>query len=751
MKCSMGTAPSALTVLPVRTIFLPGNPKANISDHQPMVNIAPFGLCRSLANPTVASATAAAMGALTPMPCVPNTPVPWIGGKMNVLEKGQPALLNTCKLQCMWAGTISIQNDGQNGVASEGAKNVDEGKQVATLYHYKKIHSELRQGYALLAEHVYCFDGSKKSFYIPGFDVLTGLQVAQLLGLKAPYLHSIYISEQEYAEQKNESKKLEKRRNQLVRDLRDDDKDNWKIFEVRALKKEIRKRKIKAAKAKNVRDALIQGGGDFEVVDLGEVSDGLVSNVNNKPIKIAKGELCIKIKKNGGIIDDDSGLKAAIYRRNTFSYEHDLYLKGDVQYILAFGGSDSLGDKEALKTDWINTNLAQGLGLSMTYPNQYKEAAILGMLLQKSSSSNAVVIGHSLGGGLASCACAASGLHGMTFNPAGLNITALTNYIDLITGGKTAIEEGVLDIVNTLKLFFEGKNFLLDSLFREIDLRLNINKEIYEKISKRSENVVAYCSRTDVLTNTQDNAQLMLKFFNVGRLLATVGVKKFFGSLFRKDKDPVAEKIKDIIPKTYGKKIPIATSSCTHYMASNLVNNEMLDLPKSWRKIILNTIKNCEDVVSVLVGKVAGLNPSETASAPYLNYLTAGNAIVGHSMNLLLDAFVLDTEMINNSKQMSYQNSIKKYINRMWAEEKESSDEITVTYKQLDKNKTEYGKISKIYVSRIDAKAFPVFNSGLCRNKEGAIPFNIQVEYKGHLSYMEEKIENVENEDEFEQ
>ena len=113
MNRSMGSAPAALTVLPIRTIFLAGKPKANISDHQPMVNIAPFGLCRSLANPTVAAATAANLGRLQPMPCVPNTPSPWMGGKMDVIEKGQPALLNTCKLQCLWAGTIELITNGQ--------------------------------------------------------------------------------------------------------------------------------------------------------------------------------------------------------------------------------------------------------------------------------------------------------------------------------------------------------------------------------------------------------------------------------------------------------------------------------------------------------------------------------------------------------------------------------------------------------------------------------------------------------------
>lgn len=113
MQCNMGSTPSVLSVLPVRTILLSNKPMANISDNQPMVNIASFGLCRSLANPTVASATSAAMGALTPMPCIPNTTSPWLNGKTDLLLKGQPALLDNCQLICNWAGNIKLNSNGQ--------------------------------------------------------------------------------------------------------------------------------------------------------------------------------------------------------------------------------------------------------------------------------------------------------------------------------------------------------------------------------------------------------------------------------------------------------------------------------------------------------------------------------------------------------------------------------------------------------------------------------------------------------------
>ena len=113
LKCSCGDRISNLTVYPDRTVNLTGKPMANISDHISMYNVAPFGKCRSLANPTVAAATAANHGVLKPMPCIPNTPAPWMGGKGDFLVKGQPALLFSCRLQCLWAGTITLTDNGQ--------------------------------------------------------------------------------------------------------------------------------------------------------------------------------------------------------------------------------------------------------------------------------------------------------------------------------------------------------------------------------------------------------------------------------------------------------------------------------------------------------------------------------------------------------------------------------------------------------------------------------------------------------------
>ena len=112
LQCSFGVAPSTLVVLPENRV-LTGTPAATIMDNKPIVNIPPFGMCTSLANPTVAAATAAALGVLTPMPCVPATVAPWVVGAPTVLIGNMPALDNTSKLMCMWAGVIQVVTPGE--------------------------------------------------------------------------------------------------------------------------------------------------------------------------------------------------------------------------------------------------------------------------------------------------------------------------------------------------------------------------------------------------------------------------------------------------------------------------------------------------------------------------------------------------------------------------------------------------------------------------------------------------------------
>ena len=88
-------------------------PAANIMDRKPLVNILPFGVCSSMANPVVIAATAAKLGVMTPMPCVPATPAPWLPGSPTVLLGSMPSLQNSSKLMCMWAGVIQVVVPGQ--------------------------------------------------------------------------------------------------------------------------------------------------------------------------------------------------------------------------------------------------------------------------------------------------------------------------------------------------------------------------------------------------------------------------------------------------------------------------------------------------------------------------------------------------------------------------------------------------------------------------------------------------------------
>lgn len=91
-------------------------PIATIMDNVPMKNILPFGMCSSMANPMVAAATAAAFGALTPMPCIPVIPAPWAPGSPTVMIANKPALNQTSKLMCAYGGVIQINNPGTTNI-----------------------------------------------------------------------------------------------------------------------------------------------------------------------------------------------------------------------------------------------------------------------------------------------------------------------------------------------------------------------------------------------------------------------------------------------------------------------------------------------------------------------------------------------------------------------------------------------------------------------------------------------------------
>ena len=105
--CSFGAAPAVLTVTSQQTVSICKMPAATIQDGAALSNVPTFGMCSNPANPTVASATAAAMGVLTPMPCVPAT-VAWAPGCPTVTVCQRPLLNSTSKLTCSYGGVIQV-------------------------------------------------------------------------------------------------------------------------------------------------------------------------------------------------------------------------------------------------------------------------------------------------------------------------------------------------------------------------------------------------------------------------------------------------------------------------------------------------------------------------------------------------------------------------------------------------------------------------------------------------------------------
>lgn len=113
LRCSFGLTPAVFSALPTPRVLIGGRPAGVMTDMAPVVNIPPFGLCRSLANPAVAAATAAALGALTPMPCLPMPAGPWLLPAPKVFIGGRPAVTDGSSLMCAWGGKISVRFAGQ--------------------------------------------------------------------------------------------------------------------------------------------------------------------------------------------------------------------------------------------------------------------------------------------------------------------------------------------------------------------------------------------------------------------------------------------------------------------------------------------------------------------------------------------------------------------------------------------------------------------------------------------------------------
>ncbi|HEY2042204.1 MAG TPA: DUF4280 domain-containing protein [Jatrophihabitans sp.] len=112
VQCSFGLAPATLNVLPTARVTVEGRPAAVVTDIVMGANLPPFGMCSSLANPTVAAATSAALGVLTPMPCVPLVVAPWMPGAPRTAIGGVPALVSGSTCTCAWGGVLTLTLPG---------------------------------------------------------------------------------------------------------------------------------------------------------------------------------------------------------------------------------------------------------------------------------------------------------------------------------------------------------------------------------------------------------------------------------------------------------------------------------------------------------------------------------------------------------------------------------------------------------------------------------------------------------------
>ncbi len=109
LQCSFGTTPSTFAASGIQTSA--GSPVGVVTDVE-VANVPPFGMCMSLSNPQVASATAAAE-VLTPQPCLPVLVSPWSPGSAQVTINEVSALDDSSQCTCTWGGVVTVSAAGQ--------------------------------------------------------------------------------------------------------------------------------------------------------------------------------------------------------------------------------------------------------------------------------------------------------------------------------------------------------------------------------------------------------------------------------------------------------------------------------------------------------------------------------------------------------------------------------------------------------------------------------------------------------------
>lgn len=115
LACPFGSAPSSLQAASQTSCLICAKPAATVMD----TRLGPFGMCSSMANPQVAAATAAALGTLTPQPCLFAPAGVWRIGKPGLIAGGKAVLTSDATIICgMGMGTINITFPGQTNVVT---------------------------------------------------------------------------------------------------------------------------------------------------------------------------------------------------------------------------------------------------------------------------------------------------------------------------------------------------------------------------------------------------------------------------------------------------------------------------------------------------------------------------------------------------------------------------------------------------------------------------------------------------------
>ena len=109
LQCSFGTTPASFAASGGQVSA--GSPAGVVTDVA-AANVPPFGMCMSLSNPQVASATTANSGTLTPQPCQPVLS-PWSPGSAQVTIGEVSALDDSSQSNCTWGGVVTASDAGQ--------------------------------------------------------------------------------------------------------------------------------------------------------------------------------------------------------------------------------------------------------------------------------------------------------------------------------------------------------------------------------------------------------------------------------------------------------------------------------------------------------------------------------------------------------------------------------------------------------------------------------------------------------------